>query len=470
MGIVVSTGTLIDRLNAVRDLFGEVITELERVAELMPPAETLAAADGIETVSRQTGYAQLLIAKTIDEQVFADPQNPGRSEFRNCAAFLQSRLRINRSEARRRLTVAAAVLPGKSLTGEPLDAKYRLFGSLAAHSVAGLPALNTAVIALEAATVKTRSNTELHLLELMEASLAEAITDQDPDFLTPLINRWDTLIDQDGSVPDENELRHRQGLFRRETRRGLTRFELWADQIQTETLLTVVHAGSNPRAGEAKGRSLDKRTHQQQQLDTLVSALGQAFRHRMLPQTGGQAAQLTVTIDYSLLAGQLANSGKATLQFTGPVQPKLIRRLACEAGIIPIVLAADGEVLDVGRKRRLFSTPQRTALAARDKGCTFPSCTIPAGWCEAHHIHPWQHGGVTSINNGTLLCSYHHHLIHLGHWRIDPMPLEHPDPPAKQNPRRNPAPYKPKTVLPRFIPPRWVDPQQSPRQNQLHQL
>jgi len=534
MGVVVSTSTLTDRLNAVRDLFGEVIAELEHAVGLMPPVEILDAADGVEAISRQAGYAQLLAAKSIEDQVFADLQQHKRSEFRNCAEFLQSRLRIRRSEARRRLNLGAAVLPRRTLVGEPLDAKYRLLNSLAAHAVTDLPALQLAVTALDEAALKTMSNAEQathrqtamtargRTLELMESSLAEALTDQDPDFLTPLIRRWDTLIDQDGMIPDEAELRHRQGLYRRETRRGLTRFELWADQIQTETLLTVMHAGSNPRAGAAKSRPLDARSLQQFHLDTVISALRHAFRDRALPQAGGQAAQLIATIDYQSLVAQspvaqspvaqspVAQSpvaqpkdnqpaaeapsvqSKARLQFTGPVPPRLIRRLACDAGLVPAVLAGDGEVLDLGRKRRLFSPAQRAALIARDKGCAFPGCTIPASWCEAHHLEPWQHGGTTSVANGALLCSHHHHVIHLGEWRIErgvPGPRAEAEPgseshqggPGQSGSAENRSQQRnrvtdhdvrsnPEPASLWFIPPRWIDPQQTPRQNHFHQL
>ena len=41
-----------------------------------------------------------------------------------------------------------------------------------------------------------------------------------------------------------------------------------------------------------------------------------------------------------------------------------------------------------------------------------PGCEIPPGWCETHHVKYWEHGGETSIANGVLLCSRHHHFLH----------------------------------------------------------
>src|SRR5699024_11845233 len=72
----------------------------------------------------------------------------------------------------------------------------------------------------------------------------------------------------------------------------------------------------------------------------------------------------------------------------------------------------------MGRKVRLFTPDQRRALIARDRGCAAPSCTIPAPWCDAHHVIPWKAGGSTSVANAVLLCSHHHHTVHAGMWTI----------------------------------------------------
>jgi hypothetical protein len=88
------------------------------------------------------------------------------------------------------------------------------------------------------------------------------------------------------------------------------------------------------------------------------------------------------------------------------------RRLACTAGIVPAVLGGKSEVLDLGRSQRLFSPAQRRALRLRDRRCRAQGCTIPATWCEAHHLRPWALGGATDLDDGVLLCSFHHHRAH----------------------------------------------------------
>ena len=94
------------------------------------------------------------------------------------------------------------------------------------------------------------------------------------------------------------------------------------------------------------------------------------------------------------------------------LSPGAVRRLACEAGIVPMVLGGPSEVLDVGRAQRFFTPAQRRALARRDGGCSYPGCTIPPQWCEAHHVEHWLHGGLTDLGNGALLCGRHHTVVH----------------------------------------------------------
>ncbi|MCP8999573.1 13E12 repeat family protein [Pseudarthrobacter sp. RMG13] len=178
---------------------------------------------------------------------------------------------------------------------------------------------------------------------------------------------------------------------------------------------------------------LDRRTRSQKQLDGIIGALKAALSTNQLPTTGGNRPQILATINYQDLlrhaatatggigsgtgdgsaagtrtenigedtgTGTSTASGTGSFTFTGPVAATTLRKLACDADIIPVLLGTHGEILDLGRKARLFTAAQRLALTARDQGCTFPNCTIPAPWCEAHHITYWSHHGPTNVSNG----------------------------------------------------------------------
>ncbi len=241
----------------------------------------------------------------------------------------------------------------------------------------------------------------------------------------------------------------------------------------------------------AVAASLDWRSRPQRLLDGLIGACKVALASGGLPATGGLRPQIMVTIDYQDLLtrlgrsakrhalpdgvrdaagwprsadrepaggpGQQANgsgpfgftgtgtlgfTGTGTMAFTGPVTAATIRKIACDADIIPALLGSQGRILDIGRTTRIFPPHLRKAITARDQGCAFPGCTIPAPWCEAHHITYWSRGGTTSADNGVLLCSHHHHLIHKEHWTIQP-----------------------RAGIPWFIPPPHLDPRQQPKRN-----
>ena len=102
------------------------------------------------------------------------------------------------------------------------------------------------------------------------------------------------------------------------------------------------------------------------------------------------------------LLARLDAAGVCTLDTGGRISAAEARRLACSAGIIPIVLGGRGQVLDVGRKRRLHTEAMRLAMGVRDGGCTAVDCEVPPGLCHAHHDNPWSEGGHTNIKTGRL--------------------------------------------------------------------
>lgn len=469
-----------------------VLTSIPGSFALLSTSSLLETLDSLERISRALGMLQAVAALAVQERnLAAEPErhfsvetaSPERSEFRNVADFLQHRLRISKSEARRRIHLAGSLLPKVSLTGETLAPKYPELASEALAGRVGSEALALSVRALDEVALRA----DEPAAQAMESNLSQLACQHDTDFLRPVIQRWHAVIDQNGAQPTEAELKQRQGIWRMRSHRGLEHFHIWADQPQAEVLHTVLNAGTNPRAETMEERALDGRSLPQKHLDTLTSALKAALRSDLLPRSGGTRPQLLAIVAFKELFGEFkgaessgpepgtssdpppaAASASASAEvepaqaaakpaghapstarfaFTGPVNAKNIRALACEADIIPVIFGGQGQILDVGASNRFFDRTQRAALTARDRGCSFPRCTIPAPWCEAHHVDWWSRNPWTAVDNGALLCSHHHRLVHQEDWKIQM-----------------------RSGIPWFIPPPWIDPQRGAQRNVFHQI
>jgi hypothetical protein len=157
----------------------------------------------------------------------------------------------------------------------------------------------------------------------------------------------------------------------------------------------------------------DQRTVGQMRADALYKVCRHALGCKQTDQSG-----VRTTIMVRMNLGDL-NTVRGVGSIDGahtPVSVGQLRRLAGDAGIIPEVLAGNGEVLDLGRKVRMFTPAQRLALLERDGGCA--KCHAPPEHCEAHHIRWWEQGGRSDLANGVMLCTRCHHDIHRQGWEI----------------------------------------------------
>jgi hypothetical protein len=161
----------------------------------------------------------------------------------------------------------------------------------------------------------------------------------------------------------------------------------------------------------------DPRDHGARLLDALIGLCQSAAACELLPESHGASPRVSVTIDLEDLK---AETGFGCTETGEDLYAAAVRRMACDAHIIPIVLGAGSEVLDVGRHQRLVTPALWKALVARDRHCRFPHCTRPPVMCHAHHIVHWCDGGETSLLNTILLCGHHHRLVHSGPWTIAP--------------------------------------------------
>jgi hypothetical protein len=222
-------------------------------------------------------------------------------------------------------------------------------------------------------------------------------------------------------------------------------------------LRTAIDAWSAPHP--ATDGTPDPRTAGQRRHDALHRLAETALARGEVPTSHASPAKVIVRVTAQTLATALSEhltpSQPAAPRPTGlppaelddgtPISRRLLARIACGADLTPVLLDGLDQPLDVGRTHRDFTPRQRTAIIERDRHCTWPGCTAPAPWCDAHHLQHWQHGGPTDLTNAALLCQRHHthaHTTHAvgavvnghviwtepGHPPGDQLPLPPPDP------------------------------------------
>jgi hypothetical protein len=270
-----------------------------------------------------------------------------------------------------------------------------------------------------------------------EAALVELALDT-PSIrdLRKRLDYWLDQMDPDELAASRNVAREIRATYIR--RDGdMMRFNGWTDLESGEMMKARLDPGP-PAPGETRSTAA-RRT------DLLIDILGGA---------GDRPHVIVHVSDETLLSGTrgLSETGSGTF-----LTAEEIARIACDASITRVVFGPESQPLDVGRTSRLVTPALKTAVTARDLECVFPICDRPEIWCDVHHLHPWQNGGETKIENLVLLCRYHHTLIHEGRWRIKGKPgnlrfyrpdgteldLPHrPEPPTNHRDRRSASPSK----------------------------
>ncbi|MEO5974250.1 MAG: DUF222 domain-containing protein [Ilumatobacteraceae bacterium] len=129
-------------------------------------------------------------------------------------------------------------------------------------------------------------------------------------------------------------------------------------------------------------------------------------------------AEVSIVIDYLTLVDGLHEHSVLHSGFETELPLETVRRMACEAEIIPVVLGKKGVVLDIGRSSRLASRYQRLAIGAMYTHCAIPNCHISINRCQPHHIRFWRDGGRSDLTNLVPLCATHHRNVHEDRWSL----------------------------------------------------
>lgn len=163
------------------------------------------------------------------------------------------------------------------------------------------------------------------------------------------------------------------------------------------------------RGRDGRDRLAEMRTPEQRRADALLVLVDAHQRSRRAPAVAGDRPRVVVLMRAEDLRQRAEHAG--ILDSGQAIGAGELRRLCCDAELMPAVLGTESEILDIGRIRRLVTPAIRRALSIRDGGCVFPECDAADARCDAHHIEPWWAGGATALSNLVTLCPHHHQLV-----------------------------------------------------------
>jgi hypothetical protein len=191
---------------------------------------------------------------------------------------------------------------------------------------------------------------------------------------------------------------------------------LWREQ-QGEADARAADSGAEPDPhADPDPDEVDPRAHEIRPASTRPAGNADALLALAGGTAGVQPPQVVVHVDVeTLIGGSKATVG--VLDTGAPVPAETVRRLCCDAALVPMA-ERDGRPLSVGRRTRTIPPAIRRALDRRDGGCRFPGCQ-QRRHVDAHHVRHWADGGETSVDNLLLLCRHHHRLVHEEGYRVD---------------------------------------------------
>jgi hypothetical protein len=241
-----------------------------------------------------------------------------------------------------------------------------------------------------------------------ETVFADIATYLDARDLRQALSVWEQQVDFPAALEDAESARLRRRFYFNQTYEGMWSAAGDLDPESGHVISTALRSQTDPA-------NLDRDDHRsmpQRNADALVDVCRFWLDHNDDTSIGGgERPHITVTVPYATLTGDERRLGEID---GSAVDPETIRRLACDAGIVRIVIDGESQPLDVGRRVRTVTPAIRRALELRDGGCAWAGCTVPASWCDAHHVIHWAFGGVTSLINLILLCRRHHVAVHSG--------------------------------------------------------
>jgi hypothetical protein len=98
-----------------------------------------------------------------------------------------------------------------------------------------------------------------------------------------------------------------------------------------------------------------------------------------------------------------------------PVPPGDVMAAMMWGQVRRVVVDSAGVVINMGRRRRLFTGNARQAVLLQSSRCVVAGCAAPIRRCQADHLTEWGHHGLTDGANGAPICGRHNRLKNSGY-------------------------------------------------------
>ncbi len=366
--------------------------------------------------------------RAVDPLCRADGLAP-RMGCRNAAELIERVTRVSGATAVRRIRLGECTRTNLAVPSLPGPPK---FGFVAEALEAGLIGLDAAGAIVAGIRPALRHASPAGVVAAEEELVAAAIGTSElvptactADEIRQQAMVWQAYLDPDGMEPVERRAWNARGFEAGTLSGGLVRGRFALMPEVAAKLTRLFDAYLSPRVttefrteeeqaevdAEADPRSRDQQRH-----DVVAAMVDHYSRSDEPPTIGGAAPTVLVTVrDADLEAGH----GRGHIDGAkSDVSMATIRHLACSGGYQLVSIDAYGSIHGLGSPQRCFTPAQRKAITARDGGCVIPGCTIPAAWCEIHHVDPAENNGPTHTDNGVLLCWFHHRTIETSGWQI----------------------------------------------------
>jgi Domain of unknown function (DUF222) len=386
---------------------------LDLTFDVLTTPERLRVLERCERMRRWHPAVEHPLINQLSEQ--ADPTELGGT----LAPALADRLRISRAEASRRIHEAADLGERRALTGEPLEpvlpatAEAQRNGTIGAGHVA----------VIRSFWHRLPDFVDIETRHQAEAQLARLAGEHRPDELSKLADKLADCLNPDGNFSDVDRAKRRGITIGRQDIDGMSPINGFLNPEARATIDAVFAKLAAPgmcnsaddqpcTSGTPSHAAIqgDTRSAAQRNHDALLAAARALLASGELGQHNGLPASIIVTTTLQELeagAGRGLTGGGTLLPMSDVI------RLGSHAHHY-LAIFDHGKALALYHTKRLASPAQRLVLYAKDRGCSFPGCTVPGYLCEVHHCDRYATNPVTDVNALTFGCGPNHTLADQG--------------------------------------------------------